>query len=139
MAKKSVAWSTTGIRRILRNHGAAVGGRVTRLFYVDAVTCCELDNGLLIGGQVAKHGSIELVVARPEHLPGEFSTGRKSAPRAMELILLGRTFRGIVGHPKSGDVSFDFGRYRLRFHRLECGISIEIGIDQTGFYDLDRG
>jgi len=131
------ALSTAEIKRQLRNHGAAVGGRVKGLFYVGAITCCELDNGILVGGQVAEeHGNIELVVASPDHLPAEFRTSRTSAPRAMELILLGRKFRGVVGHPKSGDVSLDFGRYRLYFHRFECAISIERGVDQTESHDL---
>jgi hypothetical protein len=66
--------STADLRKQLRNHGASVGGRVVNLFYVGAITCVELDNGFLIGAQVAKeHGNLEVVLANPEIARGPWS------------------------------------------------------------------
>jgi hypothetical protein len=128
--------STRELRNHLQHHQASLGGRVVSLFDVEAVTCCELDNGFVVGCQVAKHGKVEVVLAPLATLPAKYLTARQPAPRPMMLLLLGRKFRGLIGHKESGDVSLDFGRYRLRLDRASVEIGIEDGIDQPDLHDL---
>jgi hypothetical protein len=107
------------------------------VFYVEAVICCELDNGVLVGCQVAEeHGQIEVVLAPATDLPVEFTTSRQPAPSGLRWVLVGRKFRGLFGHQKTGDLILDFGRYRLRCDRAKGTAYLEIGIDGPESHDL---
>lgn len=131
------AWSTSQIRKVLIDHDTSLGGRVVAFFFVGSVTCFELDNGFLVGGQVAKeHHQIEIVLGRQLTMPIEFRESREPGPLGMEVLLVGRKFRGVIGHKESGDVSFDFGRYRLRIDRARSGITIDVGTDRRELHDL---
>lgn len=131
------AWSTSQIRKVLIDHDTSLGGRVVAVFFIGPVTCCELDNGFVVGGQVAKeHHQVEILLGRQSALPIEFRHNREPASPGMEVLLVGRKFRGVIGHKESGDISLDFGRYRLRIDRARCGITMQIGSDQRDCNDV---
>jgi hypothetical protein len=118
------------------HYNNALGRRVVRVFRVDAIMCCELEGGYLVGGQIAiEHGNVEIVLDQITHLPEEFAPALH-ASHPMQMWLIGRKFRGLQACSMSGNVAINFGRYALLFVRDSGITTIGIGMDKPEHCDL---
>jgi hypothetical protein len=128
--------STRQMGNGLRRHGEALGRRVVGVFQVRSIMCCELEGGLLVGGQVAvEHSNVEIVLGRIDELPAMFASEHRR-PSNVQLVLSGRKFRGFVVCPSTGDVSLEFGRFRIQFVRNDAMAVLNIGTDTMEARDL---
>jgi hypothetical protein len=132
----NTAFSTKQLSNRLRHYNESLGRRVVSVFQVEAIMCCELEGGLLVGGQIAEeHYNVEIVLGLITELLPMFGPALR-VPHPMQLLLVGRRFRGFLTSPKNGDVSLEFGRYRIRFIRQDLIAVLEIGTDRPESCDL---
>ena len=120
----------------LKHYNESFGRRVITVFQAGAVMCCELDGGIVVGGQIAKeHGDVEIVLALISELPASFDPLRR-IPHPLDVVIAGRKFRGFVVSSEAGDVSLDFGRYRIGLIRRNRMAVLEVGSNTMDSCDL---
>jgi hypothetical protein len=128
--------STKELSNELVHYNKSLGRRVVAVFQVEEIMCCELDGGLLVAGVIAKeHGKVEIMLGPITGLSPRFRPAVR-VPTPLQLLLVGRKFRGILSSPKSGDVFLDFGRYRIQFFRQDGLVVLLIGTDAPESCDL---
>jgi len=111
-------WTAKDLRALTRAlplYKVALGQEVTAVVQINAILCCRLTDGLILGAQFAiEHGELEVLLGRMDELPQEFR--RSGNPHPMSLLLAGRRFRGFL-LCDGGDLGFDFDQCILRFNK----------------------
>jgi hypothetical protein len=94
--------------------------------------CCELDGGLLVGGQIAvEHHNVEIVLDLITRLSPMFGPTCRIPYDPMQRLLMGRKFQGFSTSSKSGDVSLLFDGYRIRFVRQNFMVVLDIELPRN--------
>ena len=121
----------------LNRYKEALGRRMKAVFQVKKVLSCELDGGFILAGQIAMEtGDVEVLLDVISELPRMFRDPNLRSAHPLELLFVGRKFRGIIPSPVASDVSFDFGRYRLRFIPERGEVILDIGCLGPESWDL---